>query len=217
MKKKAKSKAFENAKRAAIRVGDGRGFVVVGETRHYVITASHCLPELPPPHPASYPEERTYSKLLGPLGKEPQVWAECLFVDPVADIAVLGEPDNQVFYEEWEPYSHLMPDSPLVAADTPDYSEAWLLSLEGKWFHCEVEHLPNGPLWIKNAAEPIVGGMSGSPILSCAGGAIGMVCTSLEAEGYGASGREGGPNPRLAMNLPGWMLAETLRARDEGE
>jgi hypothetical protein len=209
MKKKAKSEEFENAKRAVIRVGDGRGFVVMGDTKHYVVTASHCLPELPPPYPASFFHERTYPKLLGPLGEEPQVWAECLFVDPVADIAVLGEPDNQALYEEWEAYSHLMPDSPLAAADTPqNYSEA---------FHCEVEHLPNGPLYIKNAAERIVAGMSGSPILGYAGAAIGMVCTSLEVKGDAASGREGGPNPRLAMSLPGWMLAETLHSFGGGK
>jgi hypothetical protein len=178
-----------------------------------VITASHCLPHLPPPRPASRLEERTYDKLLGRIGDSLTVWAECLFVDPVADIAVLGEPDSQELYAENEAYCELMPDIPLAVADTPqDYkpimvktfdgawieakhhhesltTEAWLLSLDGKWFACEVEHRPDGPLWIPNASEPIVGGMSGSPILSKAGAAIGVVSTSVN------SGREGGPNP----------------------
>jgi hypothetical protein len=38
----------------------------------------------------SYLQERTYRALLGPLGAEPTVWAECLVADPIVDIAVLG-------------------------------------------------------------------------------------------------------------------------------
>jgi hypothetical protein len=38
--------------------------------------------------------------LLSPLGAEPHVWAECLFVDPVADLAVLGPVDGQELYDE---------------------------------------------------------------------------------------------------------------------
>jgi hypothetical protein len=96
--------------RAVLRVGDGRGFVVerrgyLGHPERIVITAAHCLPRLPPPyehllqlptpHPARYLEEETYPRILGPLGrKKLTVWAACLFADPIADIAVLGQPDN---------------------------------------------------------------------------------------------------------------------------
>jgi hypothetical protein len=47
---------------------------------------------LPPPHGFSYTEERTYQDLLATLGEQPSVWCQCLFVDPIADIAVLGTP-----------------------------------------------------------------------------------------------------------------------------
>jgi hypothetical protein len=85
---------------AVIRVGDGRGFIVkdAGRARfgwrneRVVITAAHCLPSFPPCHAASYSEERTYEALLGPLRQKPTVWAECLIVDPIGDIAVLGKP-----------------------------------------------------------------------------------------------------------------------------
>jgi hypothetical protein len=33
--------------------------------------------------------------MLGPLDGEPSIWAECLFVDVIADLAVLGPPDKQ--------------------------------------------------------------------------------------------------------------------------
>src|SRR5262245_9281897 len=221
---------MESAKRAVIAVGDGRGFVVEGRGEKLcVITAAHCLPHLPPPDPASNLEEVTYPNLLGRIGESPSVWAECLFADPVADIAVLGEPDAQSLYEQNEAYCGLMPDEPLSIGNTPqEYkpiliktsegglveakshhesltTEAWVLSLDGRWFACEVEHQPDGPLWIKNAAEPIVGGMSGSPIMSKAGAAIGVVCNSRQ------TGHEGGPNPRLAAHLPGWMLRQMVK------
>jgi len=49
--------------------------------------------------------------------------------------------------------------------------------------------------------------MSGSPILADNGSAIGIVCTSCSVAGSAAS-TEGGPNPRLASHLPGWLLQE---------
>jgi hypothetical protein len=35
------------------------------------------------------------------------VWAQCVFVDPVADIAVLSEPDGQELFNEHEAYEAL--------------------------------------------------------------------------------------------------------------
>ena len=72
-------------KDAILKVGDGRGFVVTlhrhpGGEERIVITAAHCLPKLPRPHPARYIEEETYARLLGPLGGKRAVWARCLFV-----------------------------------------------------------------------------------------------------------------------------------------
>jgi hypothetical protein len=102
------SSALERAKQAVVTVGDGRGFVVEGKLeRPYVITAAHCLPELPPAHGMSYLHERTYQKLLGALGEAPSVWAECVFADPVADIAVLSEPEGQELFDQCAAYEEL--------------------------------------------------------------------------------------------------------------
>ena len=59
-------------KRAVLRVGDGRGFVVssrnsIGGHERIVITAAHCLPSFPPCAPAADLEAYTYRDLLGPL------------------------------------------------------------------------------------------------------------------------------------------------------
>ena len=53
-------------------------------------------------------EERTYRDLVGPLGRNRAVCAECLFVDPVADIALLGPPDSQDLGEQHEAYERMI-------------------------------------------------------------------------------------------------------------
>ena len=73
----------DNLARSVLTVGGGRGFVVETEREdRFIITAGHTW-------------ERTYAKLVGPVGGEPTVWAECVFINPVDDLAVLAPPDNQ--------------------------------------------------------------------------------------------------------------------------
>ena len=49
--------------------------------------------------------------------------------------------------------------------------------------------------------------MSGSPIIGEGGPAIGVIATG---GGTGELHTEGGPNPRLVTNLPGWLLADLV-------
>jgi len=211
-------------RRAVVTVGGGRGFVVEIELNRYVVTAAHCLPQLPPEAPAEI-EDLMYAKLLGPLGAEPTVWAECVFVDPVADLAVLGSPDNQELWEEAEAYAALVdnavplpigrltfvpqhftrPDGTVIDGPPVAESAASLLSLDRRWFTCQVTSLGRA-LWIKDAVEPIQGGMSGSPIVAPDGTAIGVACLSAGPDNL--PHHEGGPNPVLATRLPGWMLQQ---------
>lgn len=90
-----------------------------------MLTAAHCLPLdadgnlVMAAHPWS-DWARTYQKLLGPLGVEPTVWAECLFVNPIADIAILGCPDNQELSDEADAYEAFVGRyKPLPIADAP--------------------------------------------------------------------------------------------------
>jgi hypothetical protein len=170
-------------------VGGGRGFVVQtvdSEGPNLVITAAHCLPHLPPAHP--YPVdllERTYQRLLGPLGAEPTVWAECLFADPIIDIAVLRNPGNQELHREADAYQKLTASmqplaivgAPVQGRETPGHGSALLLSLDGQWLEVRVEHRHE---WLSIEPEKaVVPGMSGSPIIwPEGGGAIGVVSTA---------------------------------------
>ena len=205
------SEPTEQAKSAVLTVGEGRGFVVESLGNRVVVTGAHCLPHFPPCHGASYTEERTYAELLGPLGAKPTVWAECLLADPIADIAVLGSPDNQELFKEANAYEALVESvKPLKIAASPLEGWAWLLSLNGEWFQCAVEYQKHvdGPLWVTNPAQEIVGGMSGSPILSDDGKAIGAICLgSLVAGEDSASLAKGDShNPRLTRDLPARFL-----------
>jgi hypothetical protein len=203
---------------AVLRVGDGgRGFVVETKRERIVITAAHCLPTLPPPHAAFRTEKRTYPSLLGPLKGRRTVWAECLFADPIADIAVLWTPDNQVFPDEAQAYDALVDAvTPLSVAPpvrlgstlvrlpadiatalnmpgTHSYrvpesrrTTALILSLTGEWLECSVTR-HRASMEIHQGI--VKSGMSGSPILSKTGYAVGLVST-------------GECNPILVKDLP---------------
>jgi hypothetical protein len=209
---------------AVVRVGYGRGFVVEHHHNRVVITASHCLPTdsagrliLPPSHPGRYLEEGTYQKLLGPLGGEPTVWAECLFADPIADIAVLGSPDNQTLSEQADAYEELVGNAvalkvvdapkmvrkrtrarvvmghriPPVTYDDAGGCRARVLSLKGEWLKCMMKRYHRG---LVVADEGLFeGGMSGSPILSLKGGAMGLISTDRQS-------------PVLTYCLPAWFF-----------
>jgi hypothetical protein len=138
----------DTAKRTVVRASEGRGFVVQAGYERWIITAAHCLPHLPPPHGLSYIEERTYPRLLGPLDGETDVWAECLFADPVADIAVLGPPDEQALFDEYAAYETLMTDRLPVDGHVPEIDididwkpgeHAEVLGLDGSWFGCQAK------------------------------------------------------------------------------
>jgi hypothetical protein len=200
------------AHNAVLRVGDGRGFAVecrnhLGYCEPIIITAAHCIVDaflangtrgLPSCHPARYTEDGTYRALLGSLGAEPTVWAACLFVDPIADIAVLGQPDNQALIDEAAAFDVLMDsagrlaiaDAPVQGSEvvtgfggyqfetsTPGEGLARVLSLEGCWLEGRVERR-GGCLSFKPEGF-FVGGMSGSPIVDAAGAAIGVVSVDL--------------------------------------
>jgi hypothetical protein len=118
----------EEAHRFVVQVSDGRGFVVEGDERD-IVTASHCLPRLPTP--PSDTSERTYRTLLGPLGRKRTVWAECLFADPVGDIAVLGSPDDQERSKEAKAYQELVNGAePVLMRPCQGEEEGWLFALD---------------------------------------------------------------------------------------
>jgi hypothetical protein len=86
----------------------GRGFIIAAGHARYVVTAAHCVGrKLPLPRPARDSSEATYRNFIGPLGGERHVWAECVFIDPIADIAVFRVPTNGDLWEQAQAYDTL--------------------------------------------------------------------------------------------------------------
>jgi hypothetical protein len=218
-----KKKIDSRVARAVVKVGHGRGFVIQRRTElpplrgvpvfrddRLVVTAAHCLPWFPPCHAMSYTEERTYQDLLGKLdARKTDVWAECLFADPIADIAVLCGPDDQQLGEEFEAYDALTEDARAIpVGKTPLGGPAWLLTLGGQWMRCAVKL--NGNMLCIDKATKTEGGMSGSPILSDDGKAIGFICIGgelISSDGVHET-TDSFTNPVLANHLPAWLLRE---------
>jgi S1-C subfamily serine protease len=162
-----------------LSVGEGRGFVVesLRRSRRYVVTCAHCLPSGQELHGQGFSSavDRTFFGLLHLPGEQTTAAAECLFVDPISDVAVLGAPDHQDLTEEYRKFLRLMESViPLTIANVTGETSAWLLSLEGEWFTCKVER-DNQKLWLSDPAQPIAGNMSGSPIVNNEGAAIGVL------------------------------------------
>jgi hypothetical protein len=131
-----------------------------------VVTVSHCLPSLREPHPLA-DHSRTWP-LLVPLGAtDPSVVAECVFCDPVADIAVLGLPDEQAADAAAQQYRELVHAvKPLIVGPvSPMTFNAWMLSLDGEWFASETGYNGEYGLWTTKPTKPVMPSMSGSPIL----------------------------------------------------
>jgi hypothetical protein len=152
----------------------------------------------------SYLEEKTYRDLLGALGETPKVWAECLFVDPVGDIAVLGSPDDQELWDQAEAYDALTARGALSIGRATIDSHVQMLSLNGGWVPALVKHSESN-LWLDMDREGIQPGMSGSPIINVEGVAVGVVTNQVECTGH--------PPLRqiataLPCRLPVWLLRQ---------
>jgi hypothetical protein len=211
-----------------VKVGGGRGFVIehricvnnpdfetvqsperfYSVTRRLVITAAHCLPNLPLAHAYPNPEERFYQDLLGSLdGTKSKVCSECLFADRVADIAVLGCPDEQT--EEADAYRALTDVVPTLAIAKARSGRGWLLALDGvRWIPTTIR-LVSSIYGTSLSIDPPEAGMSGSPILNDAGRAVGVVAIgpkTVTTNGERHINEEAGPQPILMHDLPARMV-----------
>ena len=179
--------------KSVVRVGrGGRGFVVrTIRDEKLIITVARCVPRLA--MTISHSFEHTYPRCVGAIDRRDRpVTVECLFADPVADLAVLGPPVDDRAYDA---FLETRPGLPVGSVDLRRAEcDAWMLSLTGEWFSCHLVARPRA-LMIVSAAERTENGMSGSPIVDDNGQAIGAVSSAT-----------GASQPQLASQLPAWLL-----------
>jgi hypothetical protein len=184
---------------AVIAVGSGHGFVAQGTYDRFVITAAHCLPRLPHCDVGEYDRECLYPHLLGPPGGPQAVGAACCFADPISDIAVLRVPNGIEYAVEFGQFVQLTDAAtPLSIAEPPEASLGWIPSPEGSW-SSHVVCLAGGRLLIIGLDDILVA-MSGVPIISDQGTAIGVLCPDPQRKVLRAS------HPGLVGSLPTHLL-----------
>lgn len=173
----------EALKKGVIRVGDGRGFLVAGFNEVLVITAAHCLAEMPG-RSLSNMAGGAYSPVwIGPLQGGLEVKADCIFADPFADIAVLRCPDEQQFSSDADAYEHLIAGASTLTIDCTlarsslgeIQRDGMILSIDGTWQPCKVVCSEGGPLQLEQMKAELHAEMAGSPIISMTGAVLGVL------------------------------------------
>jgi hypothetical protein len=146
-----------------------------------------------------YLHESTYHLLIGLLGAKPSITASRYFADPVADITVLGAPDNQSLGDECGQYDAFVEALPPM---TSPRGRPFLPSKSPSRRTCSRSTAPGptSPPAIRAArfgSSPklTVNGMSGSPLISTTGAAIGVASINNIAA-------------CLVNGLPGWLVRE---------
>lgn len=212
-----------------LKVGEGRGFIITYRVKipplsgskdskllrekfmeyRSVVTAAHCLPKLPRANAAALKSDRTYKKLLGSLdGSKSGIWAECVFANPVADIAVLDCPSDHELDDEADAYAALIDDASILRIDEAQSGSGWVLALDRHWVRTTLNVFVNMSGFKSLSIDATEAGMSGSPILNDAGLAVGIVAVGTERESKNGERRNErtGPQPMLTRDLPGWLL-----------
>lgn len=199
-REKCRRKAVKEWSDAIIAVGSGYGFVVQGAYDRVVITAAHCLPQLPSSNVGQRAGETLYPTLLGPLGGEQTVAAACYFADRISDIAALGFPNGIEAPEEFRQFLQLTDAAtPLSIVEPVLASLVWIPSPDRDWLSY-VARSAWGEQLLMIGIDEILVEMSGVPIVSDAGAAIGVFCPDPER------GFLGGAHPGLVGSLPRRLL-----------
>lgn len=137
--------------------------------------------------------------LLGPPGGQQTVAAACCFADPISDVAVLRAPNGVEYEVEFGQFVQLTDAATsLSIAEPPEASLGRIPSPDSSW-SSHVVCLAGSRLLIIGLDKILVE-MSGVPIISDQGKAIGVLCPDPERQVLGAS------HPALVGSLPTHLL-----------
>jgi S1-C subfamily serine protease len=208
----------ERVKRATVVIdagakGHGQGVLVNGD---FVLTAAHCVTW---DGDGEMALGDRYIEKLTTRGRDMQ--ASVCAVDPVADIAALGDIGDGELLEVMGPFQRWCreTDSVPLRRSLPVLNKSldvFILSHTGEWVTGRItEHQSwaRGRVYVE-ADQQIRGGTSGGPIVDPSGQLVGVV--SSFSESPGVSERCGGLQPFAWLALPMWVRREILLARGNG-
>ncbi len=178
----------------------GQGVLIPGEM---ILTAAHCIDW-----------KCDGSMVLGNYFIEEietrmgNIKATPLAVEPVADIAVLGALDNQVFPPEYlDPFEAFCENTepvPLCVRDFPLFEPIpiFILTHLGKWVTGEAKECRDGADTLTMKFDRVIrGGTSGGPIVNSDGELL-AICSNASTK---AGADFGGPQPRPHLTMPVWL------------
>lgn len=180
-----------------------RGVLVPGE---FVLTAAHCV-NVP------YTGEALNDHLLEEIETEKETFPmEIYAVEPVNDIAVLGEVDCDLPEIEKDKYLSFIDNTKPVPIYMSKHASKGSLEVHvfthlNKWNSGELFYDGiHGNACIKYYKK-IIGGTSGSPVVTSEGELIGLVSNSDEQKN---ENRYVGTCPLICFALPVWIIARIL-------
>jgi hypothetical protein len=186
----------------------GKGVLV---RNHLIITAAHCI-EFELEGRMVLDENYSIEEIRTSEGQT--LKARPLAVEPVADIAVIGSLDGQVFYDEAEDFFSFCSSVEPVSVSRTDFAltqdpdlvrnRIHIYTHKGEWITGNaIQFLPAPQMVGFDTVEQIEGGTSGSPIVKDSGELVGIISNaSLILE----SGQVCcGTFPRPHLTLPVWV------------
>ncbi len=135
---------------------------------------------------------------------------ETLAVEPVVDIAVLGEPDVEAADDlAFTEFCEATAPVPICTADLPLRSPfpVHFLAHTGRWVDAQATYFSGAKLWLE-ASEAIEPGTSGGPVVSVDGLLLGVISTADVTAGQPQ--REGSA-AYVHLAAPGWLIQRMIK------
>lgn len=194
---------FPEIEKSTVRVTHGGHGVIVGGDM--ILTAAHCI-EYDTEGASAALGEHFFETIKATGYRE--FTASPLAVEPVSDVAALGQPDIWSDPEKADEYLWFVREFVPVPIFTGDLKKhepftIWIRSLKGTWVEGEARWSGEGPTLRLKVTEPIERGASGGPIVNDNGELVGLVSVFDESLHSGAAAGLA-PCPQLA--LPMWIL-----------
>jgi S1-C subfamily serine protease len=181
--------AKQRAQAATVRLTKrvGQGVLVPGE---FVLTAAHCIDWAGAGEMALGDE---FLEDVRPATGEPfRLSVDA--VEAVADIAVLGEPDSQQFWDDAEAFQKFRANTPPVPVSSlklafGEPARVHVLTHQGEWIEAKVTGWEEPDSLARTVpfepVRPIEGGTSGGPVIDDKGMLVGVVSTAACTESGG--------------------------------